>query len=95
MISLNRRWLGGFAVAVTLFPGGVHAQTTARSFDELQGILKADEIVVVIDNAGHETARTFAESLSVSSAQSAPPGATGKAMTRASGWPSALASVAA
>ena len=36
MISLNLRWLGGFAVAVTLFPGGVRAQTTARSFDALQ-----------------------------------------------------------
>ena len=81
MISLNRRWLGGFAVAMALFPGGVRAQTTVRS-DELQGILKADEIVVVIDNAGHETPRTFAESLYVSSAQAAPQGATGKAMTR-------------
>jgi hypothetical protein len=25
MIGLNRCWLGGFAVAVTLFPGGVRA----------------------------------------------------------------------
>jgi hypothetical protein len=82
MIGLNRCWLGGFAVAVTLFPGGVRAQTPARSFDELQGILKAAEIVVVIDNGAHETPRTFAESLYVSSAQAAPQGTTGKAMTR-------------
>jgi hypothetical protein len=82
MVSLNRRWLGGFAVAVALFPGGVHAQTTARSFDELQGILKAEEIVVVFDHAGNKTPLKFAESLSLSSAQAAPQGATGKAMTR-------------
>lgn len=82
MMSLNRRCLGGFAVAVTLFPGGVHAQITARSFVELQGILKAEEIVVVIDRAGNKTPRTFAESLSVSSAQAVPQGATGKAMAR-------------
>ena len=81
MIRLNRRWLGGFAVAVTLFPGAPRAQTTARSFDELQGILKADEIVGVIDNACNQTVSKFAESLHVSSAQAAPQGATEKAMT--------------
>ncbi len=63
MMSLKRRWLSGFAVAVTLFPGGVRAQNTARSFEELQGILKVDELYV-------------------SSAQSAPQAAIGKAMTR-------------
>ncbi len=61
MISSNRRWLGGLAVAVALLPASAEAQTMARSFGELKGILKAEEIVAVIDKAGQETTGKVAE----------------------------------
>ena len=53
----NRRWLGGFtvAVALALYPGDVRAQTVARSFEELQSILKVGQTVVVTDDSGRQT----------------------------------------
>lgn len=55
MISLNlRRRFGWFALAMTLVPSGARAQV-AQSFDELQRILKAEEVVVVIDEVGQES----------------------------------------
>jgi hypothetical protein len=55
MMSLTRRWLGGFTVAVALFPGDVRAQTVARSFEELQPILQVGQTVVVTDDSGRQT----------------------------------------
>jgi hypothetical protein len=54
-MSLTRRWLGGFTVAVALFPGDVRAQTVARSFEELQAILKVGQTVVITDDGGRQT----------------------------------------
>ena len=54
MVSFSRRWFG-LVVAVALFPGSARAQTVAHSFEELQRILKADDIVIVIDKTGQET----------------------------------------
>lgn len=61
MMSPNRRWLGGFVLAVVLLPSLARAQSMARSFEELQGILKAEEIVVVIDKTGQKTWGKVAE----------------------------------
>ena len=66
MMNPNRRWLGGFtvAVALALFPGDVRAQTVARSFEELQSILKVGQTVVVTDDSGgkqKEDLRTIAK----------------------------------
>lgn len=55
MMSLTRCWLGGFTVAVALFPGDVRAQTVARSFEELQSILRVGQTVVVTDGSGRQT----------------------------------------
>lgn len=55
MASLNRRWLRWIVVGLALLPSGAHAQSVAQSFQELQGILKTGEIVVVVDKAGEET----------------------------------------
>jgi hypothetical protein len=55
MMSLTWRWLGGFTVAVALFPGDARAQTVARSFEELQPILKVGQTVVVTDDSGRQT----------------------------------------
>ena len=54
MLSPNRRRLGGFVIAVALFPGGVSAQTVAHSFEELQQVLKVRQTVVVTDESGQE-----------------------------------------
>ena len=51
MLSPNRRRLGGFVIAVALFPGGVSAQTVAHSFEELQRMLKVRQTVVVTDES--------------------------------------------
>ncbi len=55
MGSPNRRRLGGFVIAVALFPGAAGAQTLAHSFEELQQVLKVRQTVVVTDEAGQET----------------------------------------
>ena len=55
MMSPTRRWLGGFTVAVELFPGDALAQTVARSFEELQLILTVGQTVVVTDDSGRQT----------------------------------------
>jgi hypothetical protein len=54
MIRLNRRWLGGLMFAV-VFPSTAQAQIVARSFDELQQILKVDETIVITDESGRQT----------------------------------------
>ena len=61
MVNANPQRLGWFMLAVTLFPSGVGAQTVARSFETLQGILKAGEIVVVTEKTGQETRGRVAE----------------------------------
>lgn len=61
MISPNLRRLGGFVLAVALVPSLARAQSIARSFEELQGILKAEEIVVVIAKTGEKTWGKVAE----------------------------------
>lgn len=66
MTGSNRRRLATFALVVAFVPTGAHAQTVARSFQELLGILKTDEVVVVVDKTGKETWGKVAE-LSVSS----------------------------
>jgi hypothetical protein len=50
--SSNRRWFTRLAVAVALWPVSAEAQTMARSFEELRGMVKADETVIVIDTRG-------------------------------------------
>lgn len=60
MISSTRGWLG-FVVAVMLFPGSARAQTVAQSFEELQRILKAEDVVVVIDRADQQSTGRVAE----------------------------------
>ena len=55
MVSPHRRRLGGFVIAVALFPGAAGAQTLARSFEELQQVLRVRQTVVVTDEAGEET----------------------------------------
>lgn len=52
MTSSTRRWFSRLAAAVALWPAGAEAQTTARSFAELTGIVKAEERVIVIDMRG-------------------------------------------
>jgi hypothetical protein len=42
----------GLAAAVTLGPAGAEAQTLARSFEELKGIVKVDQTVIVADMKG-------------------------------------------
>lgn len=54
MIGSHLRRLGGFALALVLAASGAEAQT-AHSFDELQRILKAGQMVVVTDETGRET----------------------------------------
>jgi hypothetical protein len=54
MISLNRRWLGGLMFAA-VFPNNAQAQVVARSFDDLQRILKVGEKVVVTEDSGEQT----------------------------------------
>jgi hypothetical protein len=60
MSSSTRGWLG-FVVAVMLFPGSARAQTVAQSFEELQRILKAEDVVVVIDRADQQSTGRVAE----------------------------------
>jgi hypothetical protein len=55
MTSSDRRRLGGFVLAVALFPSGARAQTVVRSFQELEGVLKPEDIIVVTDKTGEET----------------------------------------
>jgi hypothetical protein len=52
MTSSTRRWFARLVAAVALWPACAEAQTTARSFEELMGIVKAEETVIVIDMRG-------------------------------------------
>jgi hypothetical protein len=79
MIRPDLRWLGGFAVAVTVSPLSVGAQTMARVSDEVQGTLNAAGIVGVIDSARQET---IAASSYASSPQSPPQATSGRGLTR-------------
>jgi hypothetical protein len=47
-----RRWFTGVAAAVALLPASAEAQEMARRFEELKGIVKAEETVVVTDMNG-------------------------------------------
>ena len=82
MIRPNLRWLGGLTVAVTVFPTGARAQTSAVSFDELQETLNAAGIVAVVDNVGQETVGMIARNLYRSSAQATPQATSGSGLTR-------------
>jgi len=50
--SSTRRWFARLAAAVALWPASAEAQVTARSFEELTAIVKAEETVIVIDMSG-------------------------------------------
>jgi hypothetical protein len=50
--SATRRWFARLAAAVALWPASAEAQVTARSFEELTAIVKAEETVIVIDMSG-------------------------------------------
>jgi hypothetical protein len=50
--SSTRRWFTRLAAAAALWPASAEAQTIARSFEELMGIVKAEETVIVIDVRG-------------------------------------------
>jgi hypothetical protein len=52
MTSSIRRWFTGLAAAVALWPASAEAQTIAGSFEELTGLVQAEETVVVIDVMG-------------------------------------------
>lgn len=52
MTSSNRQWFARLAATVALWPASAEAQTMARSFEELAGIVKAEETVVVTDMRG-------------------------------------------
>jgi hypothetical protein len=79
IIGPDLRWLGGFAVAVTLSPLSVGAQTIAPVSDEVQGTVNAAGIVGVIDSARQET---IAASLYALSPQSPPQETSGRGLTR-------------
>ena len=66
MINPSKRRLGGFVLAIALLPAIARSQSIARSFEELQELLRAEQIVVVIDRAGQET-RGMAVEISASS----------------------------
>jgi hypothetical protein len=48
----TRRWFTGLAAAVALWPASAEAQAMARSFEELIGVVKAEETVIVTDMKG-------------------------------------------
>ena len=50
--SQTRRWFTGLAASMALWPAGSEAQATAGSFEELGGLVKAEETVVVTDMNG-------------------------------------------
>ena len=52
MTNSNRRSFSRLAAAVALWPAIAEAQTPVRSFEELTGIVKAEETVIVIDMRG-------------------------------------------
>lgn len=61
MTGLNRYQPVLLALAIVLSQAAAGAQTPARSFAELQGLLGSDEAVVVTDSLGKETKGRVAE----------------------------------
>ena len=61
MIGSRQRILIGFGAAVALLPSSTGTQTAARSFDELQQVLKVGQVVVVTDETGSKSKGTVAE----------------------------------
>ena len=59
MTNSIRQWFTRLAVAVALWPASAEAQTTARSFAELIGIVKADETVVITDTRSRRVKGTL------------------------------------
>jgi hypothetical protein len=55
MIGPNRRRLGGFVLAVALFPGSARAQALAHSFEDLRQTLEVGQRVVVTDESGQKS----------------------------------------
>src|SRR5262245_42736191 len=60
MIS-SRRVFHLLMLAVGLFPGAAAAQTTVRTFDQLQNILKPKTLLAVTDETGAESRGTVTE----------------------------------
>jgi hypothetical protein len=48
----TRRWLIRLAASLALWPADAETQTIARTFEELAGLAKAEEAVIVIDMNG-------------------------------------------
>ena len=55
MLSESRRLVSVLFLAILLVPCLARAQSVAESFDQLQKLLKADDVVVVINNGGTQT----------------------------------------
>jgi hypothetical protein len=54
VFSSSRLWFTRLAVAMALWPASAEAQTEARSFEELIGIVQAEETVIVTDRRGRK-----------------------------------------
>jgi len=52
LLISRQQWFTWLAVAVALWPADADAQTIARSLEELKGIVKAEETVIVTDMGG-------------------------------------------
>lgn len=89
MFSSTRRWLGALTAAATMWPLGAGAQEVARSFEELAGIAKAEEAVVVTDGNG----RRFKGALTTIKADSLSLGMDGRILTFARSDVSAVRAV--
>lgn len=59
MTSSTRRWFTRLAAVVALWPASAEAQTMARPFEELIGVVKAEETVIVTDMRGHRVKGTL------------------------------------
>ena len=55
MLSESRRLVSALFLATLLVPCLARAQSVAESFDQLQKLLKADDVVVVTSNGGTQT----------------------------------------
>jgi hypothetical protein len=59
MISSYQRRLGRLAMAVLVWPACAEAQTPARSFGDLIGILKPNTTIAITDTGGHRVKGTL------------------------------------
>jgi hypothetical protein len=61
MTSSTLRWFIRLVAAVALWPASAEAQTMARSFEELMGIVKTEETVIFIDTRGRRVKGVLTE----------------------------------